>query len=131
MGQRGRGPRLLQADRALVDLLDVSAGIYESMEWIFTMQGTEPGSLLQLARMVKDAVDVPVMAISRLGWMLEDAARAVKSGEIDFVAMGRTQLADAELVNKSVRGEPSGCAAASPATSARRVPASRGGEHSA
>jgi dimethylglycine catabolism A len=88
-----------------VDLLDVSAGIYESMEWIFTMQGTEPGSLVQLARLVKDALSVPVMAISRLGWMLEDAARAVANGEIDFVAMGRTQLADPELVNKTRRGE--------------------------
>jgi 2,4-dienoyl-CoA reductase-like NADH-dependent reductase (Old Yellow Enzyme family) len=88
-----------------VDLLDVSAGIYESMEWIFTMQGTEPGSLLPLARMVKDVVGVPVMAISRLGWILEDAARAVESGEIDFVAMGRTQLADPEIVNKTRRGE--------------------------
>ncbi len=88
-----------------VDLLDVSAGIYESMEWIFTMQGTEPGSLLQLARTVKEAVGVPVAAISRLGWMLEDAARAVENGEIDFVSMGRTQLADPDLVKKTRRGE--------------------------
>ena len=88
-----------------VDLLNVSAGIYESMEWIFTMQGVDPGSLLPLARMTKEAVSIPVMAISRLGWMLEDAARSVGAGEIDFVAMGRTQLADPELVNKSRRGE--------------------------
>jgi 2,4-dienoyl-CoA reductase-like NADH-dependent reductase (Old Yellow Enzyme family) len=88
-----------------VDLLNVTAGIYESMEWIFTMQGVDPGSLLPLAQMTKQAVSVPVMAISRLGWMLEDAARAVDAGEIDFVAMGRTQLADPELVNKSRRGE--------------------------
>jgi 2,4-dienoyl-CoA reductase (NADPH2) len=88
-----------------VDLLNVSAGIYESMEWIFTMQGTPPGSLMPLARMVKNAVSVPVMAISRLGWMLEEAAQAVGNGEVDFIAMGRTQLADPELVNKTRRGE--------------------------
>jgi dimethylglycine catabolism A len=88
-----------------VDLLNVTAGIYESMEWIFTMQGVDPGSLLHLARKTKEAVSIPVMGVSRLGWMLEDAARAVDAGEIDFVAMGRTQLADPELVNKSRRGE--------------------------
>lgn len=88
-----------------VDLLNVTAGIYESMEWIFTMQGVEPGSLLSLARMTKEAVSVPVMGISRLGWALEDAARAVEAGELDFVAMARTQLADPELVNKTRRGE--------------------------
>lgn len=88
-----------------VDLLNITAGIYESMEWIFTMQGVDPGSLLPLAKMTKKEVSVPVMAISRLGWMLDDVARAVEAGEIDFVAMGRTQLADPELVNKSRRGE--------------------------
>ena len=75
------------------------------MEWIFTMQGVEPGSLLPLARAVKDSVNVPVMAISRMGWMLDDAARAVEAGEIDFVAMGRTQLADPHLVTKMRRGQ--------------------------
>ncbi len=37
--------------------------------------------------------------------MLEDAARAVENGEIDFVSMGRTQLADPDLVKKTRRGE--------------------------
>jgi 2,4-dienoyl-CoA reductase (NADPH2) len=88
-----------------VDLLNITAGIYESMEWIFTMQGVEPGSLLPLARAVKDTVDVPVAAISRMGWMLEDAAESVDRGEIDFVVMGRTQLADPYLVKKMHRGQ--------------------------
>lgn len=102
---REEGLAFCQLISPYVDLLNVTAGIYESMEWIFTMQGVDPGALLPLAKAVKDSVDVPVMTISRMGWMLEDAARAVEAGEVDFVAMARTQLADPDLVEKSRRGE--------------------------
>lgn len=89
----------------LVDAFNVTAGNYDSMQWIFTMQGTAPGALLPLAEAVKRAVSVPVAGISRLGWMLEEAAAAVAAGRIDLVALGRTQLADPQLVNKTRRGE--------------------------
>jgi len=88
-----------------VDAIHATAGIYESMDTIFTMQGTPPGSLLPLAQAVKARVNVPVIGISRLGWALEEAARLVESGELDFVAMARTQLADPELPRKTRRGE--------------------------
>lgn len=88
-----------------VDAISVTAGIYESMEWIFTMQGTPPGSLLPLSKAVKARVGVPVIGISRLGWALEDAAHAIEAGELDFVAMARTQLADPDLPVKTQRGE--------------------------
>lgn len=88
-----------------VDAVSVTAGIYESMDWIFTMQGTPPGSLLPLSKAVKARVGVPVIGISRLGWALEDAARAIEAGELDFVAMARTQLADPDLPAKTQRGE--------------------------
>ncbi|MBA2513277.1 MAG: NAD-binding protein [Solirubrobacterales bacterium] len=88
-----------------VDAISVTAGIYESMSWIFTMQGTDPGSLLPLSKAVKAKVGVPVIGISRLGWALEDAARAIEAGELDFVAMARTQLADPDLPVKTQRGE--------------------------
>ena len=102
--EREEGIAFCELIRPYVDLLDVTAGIYESMEWIFTMQGVDPGSLLPLAQAVKDSIGLPVMAISRMGWMLDDAARAVEAGEIDFVAMGRTQLADPYLVKKIRQG---------------------------
>lgn len=88
-----------------VDAIDVTAGIYESMEWIFTMQGVNPGSLLGLAKAVKERVNVPVIGISRLGWALDDAAQAIEAGELDFVSMARTQLTDPELVNKTRKGQ--------------------------
>lgn len=103
--EREEGLEFCRLISPYVDLVNVTAGIYESMEWIFTMQGVDPGVLLPLARAVKDSVDVPVMTISRMGWMLEDAARAVETGEVDFIAMARTQLADPDLVEKTRRGD--------------------------
>jgi len=87
-----------------VDAFDVTAGIYESMEWIFTMAGVEPGSLADLAAAVKDVVSVPVIAISRLGFDLHASAALVRDGKTDLIAMGRTQLADPQLVNKAHAG---------------------------
>jgi dimethylglycine catabolism A len=88
-----------------VDVFNVTAGTYESMDSIFMMQGVEPAQLLPLAARVKAVVDKPVIGISRLGWALEESASAVEGGELDFVAMARTQLTDPDLVIKVRDGE--------------------------
>jgi hypothetical protein len=49
---------------------------------------------------------VPVIAVGRLGDPLH-AADAVASGKADFVALGRTLIADPDWVVKLARGEPS------------------------
>jgi 2,4-dienoyl-CoA reductase-like NADH-dependent reductase (Old Yellow Enzyme family) len=54
---------------------------------------------------VKARVAIPVIAVGRLG----DPARAtdaVASGKADFVALGRTLIADPDWVAKLARGEP-------------------------
>ncbi|GAA2228106.1 NADH:flavin oxidoreductase [Herbiconiux moechotypicola] len=88
-----------------VDVFNVTAATYESMDSIFMMQGREPGELLPLAARVKAIVGKPVVGISRLGWILDAAADSVAAGEMDFVAMGRTQLTDAKLILKVKNGE--------------------------
>jgi len=88
-----------------VDVFNVTAATYESMDTIFMMQGRKPGELLPLAARVKAVVDKPVIGISRLGWALEEAAKAVESGNLDLVSMARTQLTDANLVLKVKHGE--------------------------
>ena len=87
-----------------IDAFHVSAGTYESREWIYTPAGVAPGSLVPLATAVRRATGRPVVGISRLGSDLPAAAAMVERGELDLVAMGRTQLADPETVNKSVAG---------------------------
>jgi len=88
-----------------VDVFNVSAGTYESMDSVFMMQGREPGELLPLAASVRAIVSKPVIGVSRLGWALDEAADAIESGRMDLVAMGRTQLTDSHLVLKVKNGE--------------------------
>lgn len=88
-----------------VDVFNVTAATYESMDSIFMMQGRAPAELLPLASRVKAIVSKPVIGISRLGWALDTAAGAVRDGHLDFVAMARTQLTDPELVLKVKNGE--------------------------
>lgn len=94
--------RLLEA--AGVDCFDVTAGIYDSIEWIYTLQGVAPGSLIPLAEAIKRVTRKPVIGVSRLGWDLGFAAQAVREGRVDLVAIGRSLLADAYLPKKYQTG---------------------------
>lgn len=93
-------------EEAGVDCFDVSAGIYDSIEWIYTLQGVKPGSLVPLAEAVKRVTDKPVIGVSRLGWDLNYAAQVVREGRIDLVAIGRSLLADPYLPKKYYQGIP-------------------------
>ena len=88
-----------------VDVFNVTAATYESMDSIFMMHGRKPAELLPLAARVKAIVDKPVIGISRLGWALDASADAVRAGHLDFVSLARTQLTDANLVLKVKNGE--------------------------
>ena len=91
-------------EQAGVDCFDVSAGIYDSIEAIYSLYGQAPGALLPLATAVKRVSDRPVIGISRLGWDLEYAAQAVTDGRVDLVSMGRSLLADPYLPKKYYEG---------------------------
>lgn len=88
-----------------VDCFDITAGIYDSIEWIYTLQGVAPGSLIPLAEAVKRVTSKPVIGVSRLGWDLKYAAKVVQEGRIDLVALGRSLLADAYLPKKYFMGK--------------------------
>jgi hypothetical protein len=63
------------------------------------------GVFLDYAAGVKAAVRIPVIAVGRLGDPTL-AASVVDSGKADFIALGRTQIAEPEWVAKLARGEP-------------------------
>jgi 2,4-dienoyl-CoA reductase (NADPH2) len=90
----------------LVDAFDVSAGNYDTAMTLLPM--VAPGSLLKYARAVKERVSLPVIAVGRLTWLLNDMEKAVGDGDFDFVALGRAQLAEPEAVVKTRRGEQDG-----------------------
>lgn len=88
-------------EEAGADAVHVSAfgaGIYASKAPL----PDTPGYLLPLAYGVKQAVNIPVIAVGRMDPFL--AEQAIKAGKADFVAMGRRLLADPELPNKAASG---------------------------
>src|SRR5262249_58650919 len=62
-------------------------------------------TFLDFAAEVKKAVKVPVIAVGRLGDPTT-ATDAVAGGKADFVALGRTLIAEPEWVAKLAPGEP-------------------------
>jgi 2,4-dienoyl-CoA reductase-like NADH-dependent reductase (Old Yellow Enzyme family) len=90
------------------DALHIAAGHYRSLpsaERMIPPMAYPDATFLDYAAAIKAAVDVPVIAVGRLGDP-ERAAAAIASGSADFVALGRTLIADPDWVEKLRRGEP-------------------------
>jgi 2,4-dienoyl-CoA reductase-like NADH-dependent reductase (Old Yellow Enzyme family) len=87
-------------DSAPVDYISVTAG----MRGAYVKDATyAEGFTLDLAALVKQDVDVPVMAAGRIRFP-DLAERALASGQVDFVAIGRGVIADGEWVTKAREG---------------------------
>ena len=96
------------AAEAGADALHVTAGHYRSKPTAHRMipPMAEPDApFLDYAADSKKAVKVPVIAVGRLGDPAT-ATQAVASGKADFIALGRTLVADPEWVAKLSRDEP-------------------------
>jgi 2,4-dienoyl-CoA reductase (NADPH2) len=93
------------AEKAGADALDVSSYGNTSKGIAFTEAPLvhEPGGFLKFARMAKDKVSIPVIAVGRIE--LDVAENGLKSNDFDFVAMGRKLLADPGLPNKISSGQ--------------------------
>ena len=87
-------------EAAPVDYLSITAGMrgayVKDSSW-------DEGFALPLAEAVKQGVDVPVIAAGRVR-LPELAERAVASGQVDFVAVGRAMLVDPEWPEKARTG---------------------------
>jgi 2,4-dienoyl-CoA reductase-like NADH-dependent reductase (Old Yellow Enzyme family) len=96
------------AAAAGADALHIAAGHYRSLpsaaRQIPPMEYPD-ATFLDYAAGVKQAVGVPVIAVGRLGDPVV-AAAAVESGKADFIALGRTSVAEPEWAAKLARGEP-------------------------
>ena len=90
------------------DALHISAGHYRSLpsaQVVLPPMSYPEGTFLDFAADIKAKVAVPVIAVGRLGdpALAQDA---VASGKADFIALGRTLVADPQWVDKVARGEP-------------------------
>lgn len=109
------------------DAIHVTAGHYRSLP---SAQIKSPpmacpeGVFLDYAARIKAEVRVPVIAVGRLGNPAV-AMAAVDSGKADFVALGRSLIADPQWVEKVRRGKPVRCCLACNSCSDEM----RGGNH--
>jgi len=96
------------AAQAGADALHVTAGHYRSLpsaQIVLPPMHFPDAMFLDYAARVKRSVAVPVIAVGRLGDPAI-ATEAVAGGKADFVALGRTLIADPQWVEKVRRGEP-------------------------
>lgn len=98
-----------------IDAFHVSAGNYASYARgkMIPPMAVEDGVLVPLAAAVKKAVKAPVIAVAKIRTP-ELASRVLDSGAADFVALGRTLLADPDWpmkVKEGRSGEISRCIA--------------------
>jgi 2,4-dienoyl-CoA reductase-like NADH-dependent reductase (Old Yellow Enzyme family) len=90
------------------DALHISAGHYRSLpsaQIVLPPMSYPDAIFLDFAADVKGKVSVPVIAVGRMGDPAV-AEAAVTDGKTDFVALGRTLVADPQWVEKVRRGEP-------------------------
>jgi 2,4-dienoyl-CoA reductase-like NADH-dependent reductase (Old Yellow Enzyme family) len=96
------------AAAAGADALHVTAGHYRSLpsaQIVLPPMSFPDATFLDFAADVKKHVGVPVIAVGRLGDPAM-AEAAVADGKTDFVALGRTLVADPQWAEKVQRGEP-------------------------
>ena len=86
------------------DVINTSAATYESGSLIFPPTMAPQGNLLTDIQVVKQAVDIPVIAVGRIKTP-ELAERVIAAGQADFVSLGRALLADPEWPNKVQQGK--------------------------
>lgn len=86
-----------------IDYIHVSCGIYETGYEIIPMYAYKQGSRRELVKAVKDAVNIPVVAINVIKEP-EVAEELLEEGICDFISVGRGQLADAHWAKKGQEG---------------------------
>lgn len=96
-------PFVQKLEQAGINLIDVSAGIYESVVWIAQPSAFPQGCLVDLASEIKKAVNIPVAVAGRIN-NPELAESILEEGKADFIAMGRALHADPYLPRKTEEG---------------------------
>ncbi|OPJ62431.1 FAD-dependent oxidoreductase [Clostridium oryzae] len=107
--EKGRDiPEGIEAAKLLVnygyDALDVDVGSYDSWWWSHPPMYQKKGLYIPYAKIVKEAVGVPVICAGRMD-NPELALSAIEDGACDMISLGRPLLADENYVNKLRSGK--------------------------
>lgn len=98
------GVRIAKALEALdVDAIDVSSGGYDTFNYWLEPVSFEPGWRKYMAKAVKDAVSIPVIAANLIR-SPEQAEKQIEEGTQDFVSLGRPHIADPDWAEKARTG---------------------------
>lgn len=111
IGQEGKGYTLAEGvkiakilESAGVDAIDVSSAGYDTFNYWLEPVSFEPGWRKFMAKAIKEAVSIPVLAANLIR-SPEQAEAQLKEGVQDFVCLGRPQIADPHWANKALSGE--------------------------
>ncbi len=92
-----------ELEKSGIDLIDVSAGIYESVVWVVQPMAFPRGCLVDLGRRIKEKVSIPVSIVGRINHP-ELAEEILATGKADFIAVGRALHADPYWPMKAQEG---------------------------
>jgi 2,4-dienoyl-CoA reductase-like NADH-dependent reductase (Old Yellow Enzyme family)/thioredoxin reductase len=87
-----------------IDLIDVSAGIYESVIWIAQPMAFPRGCLVNLGWAIKEKVNIPISIVGRINHP-DLAEEILASKKADFIALGRALHADPYWPIKAQKGQ--------------------------
>ncbi|MFC1943950.1 FAD-dependent oxidoreductase [Chloroflexota bacterium] len=94
-------PLLVEAG---VDAFEISGGVWPELAWrTVPPMGTPLGLNVPYAAAIKEAVEVPIIAVGRIN-NPRMAEHILGTGKADLVSMGRALLADPDLPNKASEG---------------------------
>ncbi len=85
------------------DVLHISASEHYTIDWQFLNFLYPQGAIVHLAEAIKKAVKVPVITVGKIS-NPSFAEEILKQGKADFIALGRSLLADPEWANKAKEG---------------------------
>jgi 2,4-dienoyl-CoA reductase-like NADH-dependent reductase (Old Yellow Enzyme family)/thioredoxin reductase len=94
-------------EEAGIDLIDVSAGIYESVIWIAQPMAFPRGCLVDLGWEIKKNVKIPVSIVGRINHP-DLAEEILATQKADFIAIGRALHADPYWPMKVQQGQVEG-----------------------
>ena len=108
MGEDGltieEGKLIAQHIAPYADAIQPSVGCNEFKWTITPAYFYSPGYILPYTQTVKENVDVPIIAMGKLGDPVL-AEQTVASGKADFVCLGRPLFVDPEWVTKAAKGQ--------------------------
>jgi 2,4-dienoyl-CoA reductase-like NADH-dependent reductase (Old Yellow Enzyme family)/thioredoxin reductase len=85
------------------DAIHASCGNYNSMDRMIESMMYEQGWRVPLAQAVKEVVNIPVITVGVIREP-EFADKVIEEGKADFIAMGRSHIADPEWAKKAYEG---------------------------